>query len=146
VADLAAVRNALAATITANTNINGQPLPAVGYLPGQVNPPMAIVAPQPGQMIVFDTLDGGSAIPGTVTYHLRVVLLVAYGEDASTQAALDLMLSTDEAGSVINAITQHSRLDGSVHYAVVTTAHGYGLRLWNDVQYFGAELLVSVAA
>ena len=144
--DLAALRNALATTIQNNTTVNGQPLPASGVLVGQVNPPMAIVAPQPGQSIVFDTLDGGQAVPGTVTYHLRVILLVAYGEDASTQAVLDAMLSTEQAGSVINAITNNSRLGGAAHYAVVTTAHGYGLRTWADQQYFGAELLVSVVA
>lgn len=145
-ADLAAVRAALAATIQANVTINGQPLPCSPILQGQVNPPMALIAPQPGQSIVFDTMDGGLGYPGSVTYHLRVIMLVSNGEDFSAQALIDNLLSTSEAGSVIAAIQNNPRLGGAVHYAVPTTAHGYGLREWAGQQYFGADLLVSVAA
>ena len=141
-ADLTATRNALASTIQANTTITGlggAPLTSVGYLPGQVNPPMAIVAVQPGQSIVFDTLDGG------VTYHLRVILIVGFGEDQSTQSLLDAFLSTSQSGSVISAINNNTRLGGAVDWAVPTTVHSYGLKTWGDQQYFGAEILVSVA-
>lgn len=145
-ADLAAVRQALAATITANVTIGGVSLPCSPILMGQVNPPMALIAPQPGQSIVFDTLDGGAQFPGSVTYHLRVILLVSFAEDLSAQNYLDNLLSVDKPGSVISAIQDNERLGGAVHYAVPTTAHGYGLREWAGQQYLGAELLVSVAA
>ena len=145
-ADLAAVRQALATTIQNNTTIGGFNLPCSPILMGQVNPPQALIAPQPGQSIVFDTLDGGLGFPGTVTYHLRVILLVSLGEDLSAQTYLDNLLSVDKAGSVISAIQDNERLGGAVHYAVPTTSHGYGYREWAGQQYFGAEILVSVAA
>lgn len=142
-ADLATIRNALASTIQANValpaSLGGGQLTALGYLPAQVNPPMAIVAPQPGQSIVFDTFDGG------VTYHFRVILIASYGEDISAQGLLDGWLSTNQAGSVINAINSNLRLGNSVDWAVPTTVHSYGVRSWGDQQYFGAEILVSVA-
>lgn len=142
-ADLAAIRNALAATIQANTNPS---LPCLGYAPPQINPPMAYVAPQPGQLIIFDTLDGGAQFMGAVTYHLRVVLVTAPVDNQSAQAAMDALLSTNEAGSVVNAIAQNARLGGAVDFAVTTTAHSYGLRLIGAEQYLACDLLVTVAA
>jgi hypothetical protein len=144
--DLAAVRQALATTIQNNVTIGGFNLPCSPILTGTVNPPCALIAPQPGQSIVFDTLDGGQQIPGSVTYHLRVIVLVSLGEDLSAQGYLDNLLSVDKPGSLISAIQDNSRLGGVVHYAIPTTAHGYGYREWAGQQYFGAELLVSVAA
>lgn len=142
-ADLAAIRNALAATIQANTTPQ---LTSFGYNQSQVNPPMCYVVPQPGQSIVFDTLDQGPVGVGGVTYHLRVVLVVSGVDDQSSQANLDAMLSTNEPGSVINAIMMNDRLGGAADFAVVTTSHGYGLRFIGDIQYLCADVLVSVAA
>lgn len=141
-ADLAAIRNALASTIQNNTTLptTSQPLPATGIIPGQVNPPMAVIGPQRGQSIVFDTIDGG------VTYKLVVKLIVAYTEDASTQGLLDNLLSTSEAGSVISAIEKNPRLGGAADWAACISVHGYGTLTWGDVTYFGADLMVDVAA
>jgi len=142
-ADLQAACNALAATIQANTT---PPLTCYGQYRSQINPPMAYVVPQPGQLIVFDTLDGGAAYAGAVTYHVRVPIFVSYTEDESSTAALNAYLSTNAPGSVINAITMHSRLGGAVDFAVVTTAHSYGLRTVGDQQYLACDVLVSIAA
>lgn len=142
-ADLATIRNALAATIQANTT---PALVSFGYQQSQVNPPMCYVVPQPGQAIVFDTLDQGAMGVGGVTYHLRVVLVVSPVDDAASQATLDAFLSTNEPGSVINAIMMNDRLGGAADFAVVTTSHGYGLREIAGQPYLCADLLVSVAA
>lgn len=142
-ADLQAVCNALAATIQANTT---PPLTCYGQYRSQINPPMAYVVPQPGQLIVFDTLDGGQSYVGAVTYHVRVPMFVSYTEDESSTALLNSYLSTNESGSVINAIQMNDRLGGAVDYAVVTTAHSYGLRTVGEQQYLACDLLVSIAA
>lgn len=142
-ADLATIRNALASTIQANTTPS---LACLGYAPSQVNPPMAYVIPQPGQLMVFQTLDGGAVYTGALDYHMRVVLVVSGTDDQSAQQALDAMLSTNEPGSVINAISMNDRLGGAADYCAVTTAHSYGLRFIGDIQYLCCDLLVTVGA
>lgn len=142
-ADLATIRNALAATIQANTSPQ---LTSFGYVTSQVNPPMCYVAVQPGQSIVFDTLDQGPTGVGGVTYHLRVVVVVSPVDDAASQGTLDAFLSTNEPGSIINAIMMNDRLGGAADFAVVTTSHGYGLREIAGQPYLCTDILVSVAA
>lgn len=142
-ADFQAACTALAATIQANTTPS---LTCYGQYRSQINPPMAYVVPQPGQLIVFDTLDLGGTGVGAVTYHVRVPMFVSYAEDESSTALLNSYLSTNEPGSVINAIMLNDRLGGVVDFAVVTTAHSYGLRTVGDQQYLACDLLVSIAA
>ena len=131
---ISAIRAALAGTL--NT-IPG--LTATANYQAQVNPPMALVLPQTGQILTFDTVNGD------VTYMLRVILLVSYGEDASSQAALDAYLDPTGSGSVIGALRTDSRLGGVVAYCVPTTAVGYGLIEWAGNQYFGTTVMVSAA-
>jgi len=134
-ADLTAICNGLAA--------------AVGLVPGlrvsptfvaQVNPPAAIIMPQPGLGVKFDTIDGG------VSYPLRVVLLVSYTEDASSVALMNGYLASTGPSSVLAAIKANPRLAGVYDYANVESVRGYGLREWAGQQYLGADVVVNVMA
>lgn len=131
---ITAIRTALAATL--NT-IPG--LQATANYQAQVNPPMAIVLPQTGQIITFDTMDNGD------TYYFRIILLVSYGEDISAQAALDAYLDPTGSGSVIGALHADPSLGGVVSFCVPTTAIGYGLLEWAGNQYFGTTLMAAAA-
>ena len=141
-ADLNAIRAALASVIAA-----GIPnLRAYGQFQSQINPPCAVILPQPNQLLRFDTLEGG------LTYMLRVVVLVAYTEDASSQTALDAYLG-NLTTSINKLIRSNPTLGGACESADVTAvrgygagASGYGLTEWAGQQYLGTNLLVNVMA
>jgi hypothetical protein len=143
-ADLTVIRNALATTIQNGTTPS---LPCTGFIQSQVNPPMAYVRPQPGQLMTFDTLDQ-QPLEGAVTYRLIVQLIVAMTEDSSSQAQLDALLSTSEPGSVISAIANSPRLGNTpgVDFAIVQVVSGYGLRPIGDIQYLCSDVHVMVGA
>lgn len=109
-------------------------------LQGQITPPMAIVAPQPGQMVRFETMDGG------VNYTFIVYLFVAYTEDTSSQALLDGYLDPGGTGSVIGVLRADQTLGGACHWAVPTAVAAYGLSAWGGQDYFGTRVMVSVSA
>lgn len=134
-ADLTAVCNGLAAVI--------------GQIPGlrvssqfvaQVNPPAAIILPQPQQALKFDTLDGGTS------YLLRVVLLASYTEDTSSVALMNSWLATTGASSLNAVIRANPRLAGVYDFANLESIRGYGLMEWAGQQYLGAQALVTVMA
>jgi hypothetical protein len=134
VTSITQIRTALAATLNTVPGLS-----ATANYQSQVNPPMAIVLPQTGQIITFDTFDNGD------TYYLRVILIVSYGEDISSQAALDAYLDPTGSNSVIGALHADPSLGGVVSFCVPTTAVGYGLVEWAGNQYFGTTLTVTVA-
>jgi hypothetical protein len=141
-ADLNAIRAALASVISA-----GIPnLRAYGQFQSQINPPCAVILPQPNQAVRFDTFEGG------LTFMLRIVLLVSYTEDASSQTALDAYLG-NLSTSVYRLIRSNPTLGGVCESADPTAvrgygagASGYGLMEWAGQQYLGTNLLVNVMA
>jgi hypothetical protein len=138
-ASLTAIRTALAATVA---NVTGLRTSAI--YTGQINPPMAVVVPQPGQDLTFATIDGA------VDYNLLVALMVSYTEDASSQALLDSYIDAGSQvsvnTSVLAAIRANPTLGGLADFAVVNAVLGYGLRDWGGQQYLRADIMVQVAA
>lgn len=106
----------------------------------QINPPAAVVMPQPGQSLRFDTLDGG------ITYFLRVVLLVSLTEDTSSVSLLNSYLATTGTLSVSQALRLSPRAAGVYDYAIMDSVRGYGMMEWAGQQYLGAQLLVQAMA
>ena len=122
---------------------------ALGVIPGlrvnsgftsQVNPPAAIVMPQPSQSLRFDTMGGG------ISYLLRVVILTQYGQDSSSVAALNSYLATTGTNSIAATILANPRLGGAVESVNMDAVRGYGLTEWAGQQYLGAQILVTVLA
>ena len=134
-ATMTQARNALATQLAAQ--ITG--LRATGTVPGQVNPPQAIVAPAPGEIIEFQ------AMSDVVDYHLRITLLVGAADEPDSQNLLDGYLSATGPSSVELALSADPTLGGVVSYAVLTGEQGYGLLDWGALQYLGCHLLVTVA-
>jgi hypothetical protein len=134
-ADLGAIREALATQIS---TVPGLRVSAT-YV-SVVNPPAAVIMPQPGQIIQFMTMDG------LINYNLRIILLVTMASDTSSQEEMDDLMSTTGLGtSVLDAINADPSLGGSVAWALPSTMTTYGLIEWAGVQYFGTNILVTVA-
>ena len=130
-AGLSTIRQALSDTVD---NVPG--LRAFPTFQSQVNPPVAIIMPQRGQLITWDTLEG------SVTYSLQVVLLVSYGEDASSQAAMDAFLDSTGANSVLGVLRTTPTLGGVVQYCEPVSVSGYGTIEWAGSQYYGCTVNV----
>jgi hypothetical protein len=134
-ASLTAVREALATALSGITGLRVSPI----YL-GTVNPPAAIIMPQPRQALRFD------ALGGSVSYLLRIILLGSYTEDSSSQALMDGYLASTGSTSIAAALAANPTLSGACDYCNMDTVNGYGLMEWSAQQYLGTQILVTVAA
>lgn len=135
VADLQACRNALAAALGAIPNLR-----VFADYQSQINPPTAIIVPQPQQALRFD------ALGGSVSYLLRIILLGSYTEDVSSQALMDSWLATTGSSSIAAALAANPTLGGVVDYCNMESVRGYGLMEWAGQQYLGSQILLTVAA
>jgi hypothetical protein len=134
-ADLTSVCNGLATVLD---TIPG--LRVSSGFTSQVNPPMAVVMPQPSQSLRFDTMGGG------ISYLLRVVLLAQYAQDSSSVNQLNSYLATTGQFSVAATILANPRLGGAAESVNMDSVRGYGLMEWAGQQYLGAQILVTVLA
>lgn len=139
-ADLVAIRNALASSITAYTGLR-----ADGQARDQVTPPCAVVLPREPLINYADTMDG------TVTINLMVVLIISDAAPVdATQRALDTYLGVDSnpvvGSSVPEAIEEDNTLGGLVHYTQAVNAGSYGRVEYGGVTYFGARINVMIGA
>jgi hypothetical protein len=125
-ASVSALRVALANTIAA--------------VPGlRVSPTYISVVPSPGSIVEW------VALGDVVNYNFRVPVLVTYAEDASSQAALDALLDESSSTSVLSVLRANPTLSGACSWAIPTSVSTYGLMEWAGVQYFGTNIMVTVA-
>jgi hypothetical protein len=83
---------------------------------------------------------------GLINYNLRIILLVTMASDTSSQEEMDDLMSTTGLGTgVLDAINADPSLGGSVAWTIPSTMTTYGLIEWAGVQYFGTNILVTVA-
>jgi hypothetical protein len=147
-ADLTAIRNALATAIT-----NGTGLRAQAQARDQITPPVAVILPGQPLISYGDTMDsmpvmGATHIGGAVTINLVVVIIMS---DAplveQTQRALDSYLGVGDPGvSVPDAIEADQNLGGTIHYIQAVTAGSYGRIEYAGVTYFGARINTVIGA
>lgn len=130
-----AVRRAVADYLAAH--ITGLRTTANRFL--QVNPPMAVIAPQTGSLIRYST-----TMDGETDYSLRAIILVSEGDSSGGQDLLDAYLSPTGTQSVYAAVQADPMLGGAVSYAVVVEATGYGLMNWNGVDYLACSLVLNI--
>lgn len=137
---LNSVRQALATTLA--NNITGLSVSA-DYVE-QVNPPQAVIFPQPGQEVQFATMDGA------VDYLLTVVLLQSWNDPLAAQQAMDALLDdgpgASPTASVLKCLRVNNTLGGSVAWAVPLQVRAYRVGEWAGQTYLRCELLVQVAA
>jgi hypothetical protein len=134
-ADLGTVRAALAATLS--SGIPGMRVSAT--FASQINPPAAIIMPQPRQSLRFDTFGGG------VSFLLMIQLLAQYGEDTGSQAQLDSWIGTGPQ-SIPAAIAANPTLGGIADNCNVDTIGQYGSIEWAGQTFMGARVMVTVLA
>jgi len=132
--DFPAVRQAIATYLTSSIGLR-----ATANRFGQINVPMAVIAPQTGTLIRYQqTLDGET------DYNLRAIILVSEGDSAGGQGDLDAYLSPVGAQSVHAAVQRDPTLGGVVSYCAVIEATGYGLMNWNGIDYLACSLILNV--
>jgi hypothetical protein len=148
VADLTAIRNALAAAIT-----NGTGLRSNAQARDQITPPCAVVLPGQPLITYGDTMDsmpvmGGTHIGGAVSINLVVLIIMS---DAplveQVQRALDTYLGVGSPGvSIPDAIESDQNLGGTVHWVQCVSAGRYGRLEYAGITYFGAAVNVNIGA
>lgn len=137
-ADLVAIRNALADRITQYSGLRAQ-----GQAHDSITPPCAVILPGNPIISYADTMDGA------VTINLVVLVIVSDGAPVeATQRALDTYLGVGEPGvvTVPEAIEQDNTLSGLVHFIQAQTATGYGRIEYSGIVYFGARINCIVGA
>lgn len=147
-ADLTAIRNALAAAITTGTGLRAQ-----GQARDQITPPVAVVLPGNPLISYGDTMDSPvmgapGMFRGAVTISLLVLIIMS---DAplveQTQRALDSYLGVGDPGvSVPDAIESDQSLAGTVHWVQCTSVGRYGRIEYSGVGYFGAAVNCNIGA
>jgi len=137
-ASLDACRQALAARLGSVAGLNV----SADYVM-QVNPPAAVIFPQPGHNTQF------VAMGGVVNRLLSLVLLVSWVAVTDAQVAMDALLDqgpgADPSKSVLASLAADPSLGGVVSYAVPTLVSSYSTRNWGGEDYLGCEILVEVA-
>lgn len=128
------IRTALAATLA---TIDG--LTAHATVPGQINPPCAVIRRRSGPQ--EDTLRGQ-----TVSYVFTATLFCGAADDRSAQDTLDAYVSHDGAPSVFAAINSNPTLGDVVDYAQVDNVEADQLIEYAGVMYLGAEVVIGVGA
>ncbi|MER5252905.1 hypothetical protein [Streptomyces sp. NPDC002855] len=113
------------------------------YVPGQINPPAAVIIPgdpesQTAQMISFDS----TMARGSDDMLFTVMILVSLAHDRVAHEKLDAYLDGSSATSVKAALD--GNLGGVVSYCRVASCRRYGRVKWGNQDYLGAEFLVEV--
>jgi hypothetical protein len=137
-ADLTAIRTALALAINAGTGLRAE-----AQAKDQVSPPMALVLPGNPLITFADTMDG------TVVIGLSVVLILSDAAPTEkVQRALDayLGIGIGEEQSIAAAVALNGSLSGTVEWCVPVSVTTYGRIEWNGIEFFGAKLNFSAGA
>lgn len=123
-ASLDDIRTALAAALDACPGLS-----TYEVVPGQVNPPAAVIAP--------DTIEYETDFDGGATYRIPVQFLVDLGDWGTAQRKLDGYVSHDGTAAVAvhDATTIEARIAG---------LEAYGLTTFGITDYLGAQLIVEV--
>ena len=134
-ASMMALREGIATRLATIDELN-----VYAFIPDTIVTPAAIVAPGEEAFIQWDT----SMSRGSDDYTFRVTLLLPRGSDQDGQAKLDAYLAGSGAESVKTAIEGDETLGGVADWAHVTEARSYGRVRWNEIEYYGCELVVTV--
>lgn len=137
-ADLTAIRTALAGQITAVTGLRSQ-----AQVKDQVSPPVALVLPG-SPLITF-----GATTDGAVTISLAVLLLLSDAAPTEkVQRALDVYLGigSGEGESIAGAIMTDMSLGGTVEWCIPVAVTSYSRVDYASQEYFGARLNVQIGA
>ena len=131
---LSALRSGIATNLA---TISG--LRTSATVPDDVNPPIAVVAPQG---ITFDT----SFARGLDTYEFNVLVIVGRVDERTAQNLLDGYCNPTGATSIKTAIESDRTLGGEVQDLRVTEMRNYSSVPVGEITYLAAEFVVTVYA
>jgi hypothetical protein len=132
-ATFTAVRQALAATLAKIPGLN-----TYGEYAEQITVPAAIILPVQGTFLSYVTQDGA------LNVSLRAALCVARADGTGGQALMDPFLATTGTQSVFAALAADPRLGGTVDFAALIEATGYGPISVGAIDYLGCHLIISI--
>lgn len=142
-ADVNAIRIAMAAQVTAYTKLTCLP-----DMPDQVTPPVAAILPRMPLTKYGMTLDGGLPSMGTQDLNFHVLIIMSRaGDIANVQAQLDGYLGISASvPSVADAFTVNPTLNGAVAFCEATQVDTYGTMEIAGQSYFVARVAAVVGA
>lgn len=109
------------------------------YIPGQVNPPYAIISP--------DGIDYHKAMHnGFNTYNFTITVVVGQAESRTAQSILDGYCSPTGSTSIKSAIESDKTLSGKVFDLMVSDMRNYGSTTIGETTYLAAEFSCAVQA
>ena len=137
-ADLTAIRTALASQLTAQLGLRTE-----AQARDQVSPPMAVIIPREPLQTFGDTMDGA------LTNNLQIVMILSDAAPVEkTQRALDayLGIGSGETQSIAGAIMTDDSLGGVVHWCIPVSVSSYGRITYAGQDYFGARVNIQIGA
>ncbi len=131
---LSEIRDGLAANLA---TISG--LRTSGVIPGQVNPPYAIVSP--------DGIEYHKAFAnGFNTYNFTITVVVGQADSRTAQTLIDAYCSPSGTASIKSAIESNKTLSGKAFDLVVSDMRNYGSTTIGETTYLAAEFSCAVQA
>jgi hypothetical protein len=134
-ASMTALREGIADRLATIAQLN-----VYAFIPDTIVTPAATVAPAAETFIQWDT----SMSRGSDDYTFTVTLFLQRGSDQDGQSKLDAYLAGSGADSVKTAIEGDATLGGVADWLQVTEARNYGRFRYNEVEYYGCELVIVV--
>jgi hypothetical protein len=134
---MASISNIRTGIATRLATISG--LRTSSFIPDNPNPPIAIVQPV---NIIFDT----AFRRGADTLEFTITLLVGQVSERTSQSKMDGYCATTGSTSVKAAIEGDKTLGGSCYDCRVTQMRSFGSIIVGEINYLGAEFVVSVIA
>jgi hypothetical protein len=108
-----------------------------GVIPGQVNPPYAVITPE--------GIDYHRAFAnGFNTYNFTITVVVGQADSRSSQKALDAYCTPSGASSIRSAIESDKTLSGKAFDVMVSEMRNYGSTTIGETTYLAAEFTCAV--
>lgn len=142
------IRQALASKLGAIT-YNGKTLRAYYYVPGTIEPPCVVIVP--GTFIPGDTVSAihydSTMANGSHDYVFTLQIVLSNAVDRTAQDSIDDYISPQGPQSVKATIEADMTLGvAGISFAHVQRTIQYGKITFNQVEYWGAQLVVQVTA
>lgn len=134
-ADISALAEAIATRVKTIATLANR---ASAFGKDFTDPPWAVIVPDPGEFITYDSTMAGQT--HDMTFVIKVIETAA--EDRAAQGRLTSYCDTDGSSSMKLAVD--SNLGGLVAYAKVTTARNFGNVMWGGLEHYGCEFPVAV--
>jgi hypothetical protein len=131
---LTQVRQALAATITAQTGLR-----ATASQQAQLSPPQAVVLPVTGTFVTYS-----ESMDGACDMSLRALVVVSRLDSSDGMDVMDAYLATTGSKSLYAGVQADRTLGGVVDWAIVREATGYGAVNHGGLDYLGCSVIVDI--